>query len=397
VRVLLLACASPDPARTGQRLRYRQHIIGLASAGAEVGIVTYLRDSADEIGLARLASSVSLAVGVPGGNRSAIGTLRAFLFGEPVHLAPYRTDGFESSVRTAVRSFSPDAVIAGSCYLAPYLDGLPPEVLRVVDEHNDEVEVWEIEAASHSSMLRRRFASRNGKSLRKFEPDLVRAAQLTLAVSSSDQARFEARGRNPVEVIPNAVESDRYSPPADSRRDPGEVLFTGTDAARNLEALEWLAFQIWPRILREAPHARLTIAGSFSPASRRPFRRVPRMIFTGRVPDILPYFHRASVFVAPFSLGGGTRLKILEAGAAGLAVVSTDAGVRGLDLQPGTDFLRADTAESIAGEVVRLLLVPAKRNDRSAALLQVVRNRYDTKEIGRRLFACLEKHRQRRG
>ncbi len=394
MKVLLLAAASPDPARTGQRLRYRQHLRGLTRAGARCGLVTFLRDPADFEGLARLRDDYPKAVGIAGGNRTPVGIFRSLAAGEPVHLGAYRSAAFANAVRDSIRDFAPDVVIAGNTYLAPLLALAPPGTLRVVDEQNDEVEIWELEAANHSSPLRRLFARANGDRLRQREREMVSSCDLTTAVSSADQARFEARGRHPVEVVPNGVETGGLRLVEGADREPDEILWTGTDAERNLDSLRWLAFDIWPRVVREHPTAHLTIAGAIGPAARRPFRGIPRLDFTGAVPAIEPFFRRASVFVAPFRLGGGTRLKILEAGSAGLAVVSTPAGVRGLDLRPGVEYLSASEPAEFAGEVVRLLQMPDHRRAIGESLRRAVVERHDVAVVGRRFAEILDRHRR---
>jgi glycosyltransferase involved in cell wall biosynthesis len=389
MRLLLLAAASPEPARSGQRLRYRQHVEGLRQAGVEVGLVSFARDAADEAGIARLGRSLSFVRGVPGGNRSTLSSLRALAAGEPFHLGIHGGAPFERALDEALARFAPEVVVAGNGYLAQHLARVPADRLRVVDEQNDEVEVWELEATHHPSPLRRLEAAWNRKRLLEAEPALLAAADLTLAVSEEDRIRFEARGRQPVEVAPNGVDRARYAESAGIERDPDELIFTGTDAERNLDALRWFLGEIWPQILSARPSTRLVVAGSFGPSSQRALRPPPSVSFTGPLPDIVPSLRRASLFVAPFRLGGGTKLKILEAGAAGLAVVSTAVGTRGLGLETGIDHAEAADAPSFAKEVVRLLASPATRLSLASALEEVVRTRYDQPVLGRRLAALL--------
>lgn len=390
MKVLLVAAASPEPARTGQRLRYRQHLEGLSAAGATAGLLTFLRDGGDAKGLEALAPRLAWAEGVAGGNRRPAHLLAAALAGEPVHLAAHRSAPLESALDRALDLFRPDAVIAGNVYLAPLLDRVPKGILRVVDEQNDEVEIWELEARHHPSAARRLFARRNGARLAAVERRLVASADLTLAVSEHDRQRFEARGRTPVEVVPNGIDAAAWGEPVPAaERDGDELLFTGTDAARNLDALAAFVERTWPLVRREHPAARLRVAGAFSEASRRRFAGVAGVTFTGPVPDIRPYFRRAAVYVAPFRLGGGSRLKILEAGAAGLPVVSTVAGVRGLDLRPGFDFLLAEEGGEMAGEIVRLLAHATHRSDLGARLRTTVLEKYDVRRLGRDLLAIL--------
>jgi glycosyltransferase involved in cell wall biosynthesis len=114
---------------------------------------------------------------------------------------------------------------------------------------------------------------------------------------------------------------------------------------------------------------------------------VPGIDFVGEVKDVRSYLDRAAVIVVPLRIGGGSRLKILEALAAGKAVVSTSVGAEGLDLNPGKDVLIADSPHDFARGVINLLLAKAARRELGANGRKLVTEKYGWDEIGRRLEA----------
>jgi glycosyltransferase involved in cell wall biosynthesis len=157
-------------------------------------------------------------------------------------------------------------------------------------------------------------------------------------------------------VIPNAVDLDYFSPrPGDPSPDGRTVLFFGAiNYFPNVDGIRYLAGEIWPRIATRHPGARLEIIGQH-PTSEILALQGPSVDVLGKVDDLRPYLARAAVSVVPLRIGGGTRLKVLEAMAMGRPVVSTSIGAEGIEAEPGRHLLLADDAEGFASAVSRIL------------------------------------------
>lgn len=161
-----------------------------------------------------------------------------------------------------------------------------------------------------------------------------------------------------VDVIPNGIDSDYFIQKKVQKKDPPRVLYGVANFKwlQNVEAVDILINQVWPEIIKKVPHARLWIVGSQVPkrildiAERREDIEV-----TESIPDKRDALKAASVMVAPIRGPGGTRLKVLEAMAAGLPVVSTTLGVAGLNVEGNKQVLIADDNIGLANQVVRLL------------------------------------------
>jgi glycosyltransferase involved in cell wall biosynthesis len=252
---------------------------------------------------------------------------------------------------TASHSF--DAIILSSVLLR----GLPlPETVPIVgDTHNVEFDVLARTSTLAETFSRRQYARLQAGSMFREERRCGRNVDLLLASSDRDRQVFVQRlGIDNVAVIPNGVDIDEFSP-AQTPGKPGTILFTGLMSYYpNQQAMRWFLGEVFPLILKKVSGAKLIIAGAGPPAWLTA-KRSDALEVTGSVPDMRTYFERASVVIAPLMIGGGTRVKILEAQAMQRPVVSTSLGAEGLNVRDGHSILIADDAESFARCVVRLL------------------------------------------
>jgi sugar transferase (PEP-CTERM/EpsH1 system associated) len=270
---------------------------------------------------------------------------------------------------------------------APYYSLPPPTVPWVLDEHNLEYRVLERSWQQARSPLRRLFNRSEARKVREAELAACRRARAVLTTSHVDRAALapEVPGV-PIRVVPNGVDTSFFIP-GEEPEDPTAIVFTGSiDYHPNTDGVLHFCADILPRIHARAPDAVFTVVGKDPPASVRALAG-PRVVVTGEVPDVRPWMQRAAVFVVPLRVGGGTRLKILEALACGRAVVSTSLGCEGIDVTPGDDILVADTPADFAAAVLRCLRDPALRARLGARGRALVERRYRWDAIGDDLIA----------
>ena len=152
----------------------------------------------------------------------------------------------------------------------------------------------------------------------------------------------------------------------------------------NAEGVRWLLREVWPLVRAEVPDARMLVVGGSPPADvEGPGVEVP-----GRVPELAPWFARASVVVIPILSGAGIRLKVLDALASGKAIVSTTMGAEGAVVEDGEHLVLADDPAAFARAVVALLRDPARAASLGAAARRLAEERYDWRVLGDR-FAQL--------
>jgi glycosyltransferase involved in cell wall biosynthesis len=196
-----------------------------------------------------------------------------------------------------------------------------------------------------------------------------------VVVCKDEDRHFWGRNHPAVGVVPNGiVVGARADPGAEV---PDELLFVGTlDYEPNIDAVRYFLADVWPRVRAARPGARLRIVG------RHPVPAVTALTdgiivqVIGDVPDLAPHYARAAVVVAPIRLGGGTRLKVLEALGMGKATVATPEAVEGLDLRPDVDFMLADRPDRFAAACSALLTDSDCRSRLGASGRDRVASRY---------------------
>jgi glycosyltransferase involved in cell wall biosynthesis len=221
--------------------------------------------------------------------------------------------------------------------------------------------------------------------LQSFEHDICVLADGVVAVSSEDRAALMriAAGVEPL-VLPNGVDVECYRPgqPDSLPLEHPALVFTGKmDYRPNVDAVTWFHRRIWPAIRRRHPAARFYVVGKGDHPALAPLRGDPSVTVTGFVADILPYFAGADVYVAPLRMGSGTRLKLLEAMASGLPIVSTRIGAEGLSIVAGQHCLLADDPARFASACSQLLLDAEQRHALGDAARQFAVERYDWRRL----------------
>jgi polysaccharide biosynthesis protein PslH len=207
----------------------------------------------------------------------------------------------------------------------------------------------------------------------------------------SEPDRDDLLALNPdynVAVIPNGIEIDRFPAPAlVAKRDTAHLLFVGNyEYGPNQDAALWLAGEILPRVRQQARDAHLSLVGNAPPPEVQALAN-DHITVTGRVPDVLPYLQRATVFVCPLRYGAGIKNKVLEALASGIPVVATPFSVDGIAVTDGESALVAGGADALAEATVRVLRDTALQRRMGGRGRAVVVGRYTWRSVAERYAA----------
>ncbi len=229
-------------------------------------------------------------------------------------------------------------------------------------------------AATGLTRLRTRRDARLAR--RETDRGIGRVTQ-AFACSDDDAAEIVRRWDVPCAVVPNGADVDRLGlVPSDEAR-AGNLLFTGTLSYQpNAEAALWLGKEIFPRVRARRSDATLAIVGRNPPAAVRALATHPDIDVPGRVEDLNPWLTRAAVVVAPMLSGSGTKLKVIEAMAAGRPVVATSIGAEGIAAGDGAELCVADDPQSFADAVIELLDDPATALQIGSAARALANTRY---------------------
>ena len=261
----------------------------------------------------------------------------------------------------------------------------------VLFQHNVESEIWRRHVETESNPAKRLVYGLEFRKILAYEKAAVQRFDHVIAVSERDR-NLMAAWVDPqrISVISTGVDLQEYKPEASGSEPKPVVMFVGAmDWEPNIDAVEYFCAEIWPKVLAAMPEAKFRIVG------RNPDHRVQSLAnasveITGRVPAVIDHLHEAAVVVVPLRIGGGTRLKIYEAMAAGKAVVSTTVGAEGLDVHPGRDILLSDSPSKFAESIITLLRDRElrKRYERVAAELVA---RYGWSSVGERFENVLQR------
>ncbi len=294
---------------------------------------------------------------------------------------PYAVARYQSTAMAAeIQRRAPHADLLVCDFLTPAINMRSDlAVPTVLFQHNVEAMIWERHAAVSKSVVRRKYMTEQWRRMAAFEQAACHRFDHVIAVSPQDADVMRTQyGALRVSDVPTGVDTEFFTPADVEMRRPLELVFTGSmDWMPNDDAMLWFLDAIFPLVRAELPEVTVTIVGrSPSAQLQAQARNAPGVEVTGRVPDVRPYLERASVFLVPIRIGGGTRLKIFEAMAMGLPVLSTTVGAEGLPLSDGSDVLLRDDARAYAAELVSLLRDDVRRRAIAEAGQRLVRERY---------------------
>jgi glycosyltransferase involved in cell wall biosynthesis len=282
-----------------------------------------------------------------------------------------------------------DLIHVDSIQMAAYhslLSARFPAAAIVYDFHNIESELMRRYGNNVTSLFKRFYASFTAGKIERVEHETLRRSLGVIVCSERERDVLAVQlPATRIAVAPNGVDADAFepAPPTTARR---RILFVGSmDYHANIDGALYLARELWPRVRELFPSWVLTIAGSNPTAEVRALGQLPQVEVTGTVPDLRPYYDEAIAAVAPVKTGGGTRLKILEAMAARVPVISTRLGAEGLSVTPGRELLLADTNDDWMG-AFGMLQEEARWTALAQAGRDLVEARYDWKIIGRALY-----------
>jgi len=296
----------------------------------------------------------------------------------------YDSRAFQRRLIAHLASTDFDLVHVDSLDLARYLPachGVPVACVH----HDVESDLLQRRARVEPSGLRRWYLARQSRLMRAVERRWCAAVALNVAVSEHDRARLmEIAPGARVAVVPNGVDVDEFSPDAGGAHTAGTgIAFVGgAQPSPNLDALEYFCAEIQPHLAAEMRDVPVCWIGRASPEQQRHYRERYGVQLTGYVDDVRPLMRAAACHIVPLRIGGGTRLKILNAWAMGKPVVSTSIGCEGLAAVDGENVLVRDTPRQFAMAIARVLNSRSLQEQLGTNGRDTVRQRYDWDAVG---------------
>jgi glycosyltransferase involved in cell wall biosynthesis len=348
-KVLCLLPGVPLPANRGGALRALNALRALDQS-FELSVLAWAREGEDGAALARLLEGSVRLVRRPAAIDALLEETAGVAAGLPAGYSRYRWHPL--ALRKLLETQSFDVVHFDHPHTAlswELVRKLQPQAALVLDAHN--VEALVIERLAQSRPLwQRRPLFWQARRIRALEREIAREMDLVITCSEEDAQTFAALGARRVCVVPNGVPPISRSMVAQRR----DLVFVGSfDWRPNTDAAGELAREIWPRCRDLLPGARLVLVGHNPPPAILSLA-ARDVIVTGSVPSVQPFLDRAFATAIPLRAGSGTRIKILEAWAAGVPVVACRMAAEGLPYRDGVDLLLAENPDEFARALVRL-------------------------------------------
>ncbi|MFN3530421.1 MAG: glycosyltransferase family 4 protein [Bacteroidia bacterium] len=274
----------------------------------------------------------------------------------PFHISRFYRPKIAQKLKMLLQSEQFDLIQLEAPFVGCYYEVLrtyskAPIVLRA---HNVEYRIWERLAEGCQQPLKAWYLREQAARLKKFELQLIREVNGIVAISEVDATFFRQHTPAPISVIPTGIKLDGYRPIQPNECNSKRMHFLGSlDWQPNQEAAQWLATEIWPAIVALAPESRCQVAGKNFPAFLKALAS-PGLNMLGPVTDAHAFMRSHPLCLIPMRSGSGIRIKLLEALALGLPVISSTIGAEGIPVKHGKEILLANSPEEFAKCVLQL-------------------------------------------
>jgi glycosyltransferase involved in cell wall biosynthesis len=353
--VLVITPEFPWPLNSGSKIRVYHSIRALASRfeTTVVSITETDQTSGAEAPIQELGAAVE-TIETERSSAAAVG--RSLLWQTPYRAAKFGSEEFTSTVHQVLEAGDFDLVWAHFLESARALPESPTPTV-VLDQHNAERTYWQ--SFSDGALPIRLYARLNVRFLEQFQRVYRDRIDVVVSVDETDANEALSWAQAPVVVIPNGVDVETFSPTTIPSACNQTVLFVGSLNVRmNEEALSWFVSNAWPEVRDQVPNATFQIVGRNPTKRVNDLSRKPGVEVVGTVDDVVPYYDHASVFVAPFAFGGGTKLKVLEALSMERQLIATPVGVKGINVADGEHGLIREREQGFSTAVSESLREP---------------------------------------
>lgn len=387
--IVVLSHRIPYPPNKGEKIRTYNQIKHLVELGFRVTVLAPQESDEDTNHSNGLTKTLGVTCELFKTKPTWFKYVRGLCLGEPISVANFYSELLGNRLIELLRMLDVRALVCSSSAMAPYVFALngffdskfikPRLIMDFMDLDSDK---W-LQYAANSRPLMKWIYQRESNKIRQLEIDTVDVFDRSYFISTNEVDLFlnQSDVRNDIkkiEVVGNGLDTDAFYPSQQKNEKPAPIfLFTGVmDYKPNVDAVVWFVEHCWDSILERYPDAEFVIAGMNPNREVLELTKKSGVMVTGFVDDILPFFHKSSIFVAPFRLARGVQNKILQAFACGVAVVTTPMGAEGIACQSGTHLLLAERPGDIVQSIFNLLDNPSLKEKVEENALALIHDTY---------------------
>jgi len=384
MNVLFISAILPYPLLSGGQVRL-YNLLKLLSKKHDITLYTFIRNENERQYTKELSFIKKIKLFYRGLVWQPKYILRSLTSSLPLLLSSYENEEMKKDIICELEHEQYDLVHLEPFYVCPSI----PQVRcpMVVAEHNIEYEVYESYVKQFPISFLRPFLHRDVAKIKKQEETVWKKAHNIIAVSAYDASVIRSHaGEKKVTVIPNGVDTSYFSYEKKLfNKEHPSFLFVGNFYwVPNVKAVERLFGDIWPKVFGEIPHAHLTVVGKHLPQKLQEEAKALHITYKEYVEDIRDAYKSSDILLAPMTISGGTKFKILEAMASGCLVMTTKEGMEGIRAIKDTHFYLAQTDSDYAVGVQSVYTNPKKFQAMTEKARSLIVSEYDWRSIVRK-------------
>jgi sugar transferase (PEP-CTERM/EpsH1 system associated) len=385
VNILLLSHRVPFPPNKGEKIRTVYQLKCLSELGHQIHLFSPYEDKADLAHLNTLGKTLCTTVNAAPLKHKTLRLVKGIAKNQSLSIANFYDKNLQQHVDLFLSDNTVDAILCTASSVAEYIfkssvlktiNKKPLLIMDFMDVDSDKWGQYKQNSAFPMSMI----YAREQHLLSKYEKKIVEQFDACYLIAQAEVTIFnqQVSQNNNLHVMGNGIDTIAFYPAKEKIANPNPIfLFTGVmDYKPNVDAVVWFAEQCWGDIIGQHPKAKFIIAGMNPNKDVMKLVELTGVEVTGFVDDILPYYHQADVFVAPFRLARGVQNKVLQAFSCALPVISTPMGAEGIICQPDRDILIASSPEQFIKQANQLIAQPEIADTIGQSALQIIQQHY---------------------
>ena len=366
MKILQVCNKTPYPLKDGGAMAIHNMAVGLGESGHEIHILAmhtrkHRSDESKIVNYFKKRENISVELVSIDTNPNIISLILNFVFSRiPYNASRFISKKFETRLEELLVNENYDIVQFEGLYLAPYCNTVRKysKALLVLRAHNVEHEIWQRHTVEIKNLFKRIYLRNLSKRVERFEKKTLNRYDVLIPITERDKRKFLQMGfGNKVYVCSYGISNDkREQTTIPDKSSLNKLYFIGSlDWLPNQEGLKWFIRYIWPQIQNENTNVTFSVAGRNAPEKFVRYLLDNNVDYHGEVDDPAAFIKGKIIMIAPLFSGGGVRVKIVEAMAAGRTVITTSMGAEGLDASDSKHLIIADDALKFSSDLRKLL------------------------------------------